>query len=171
MNKLILGTAVIAMVQSGIAQAQEPQKCIPPVQAEALITYILPKAVKAAQSKCELTLPSRSALMQEQSERMIEYQEASEAAWPNAKAAVGVIAGDKFPGELDDALIRPLADAIFTGLIAEEIKPKDCGLIDKIYGDLAPMPSSNIASLTVTIIQAATKNDEKKDLPICNAPA
>lgn len=170
MNKLILGTAIFGMVQSGIAQAQEPKKCIPPVQAEALITYMLPKAVKAAQSKCGLALPSRSALMQEQSERLIEYQKASEKAWPNAKAAVSAIAGDKFPGELDDELIKPLADAIFIGLITEEIKPKDCGLIDKIYGDLAPMPSSNIASLTVTIIQAATKDEKKSNLPICKAP-
>lgn len=171
MKHFIVGSAIIGLVQSNIAQAQELDKCVPPVQAEALITYILPKAVEAARSKCNLVLPAQSALMEENSERLINYRTASEAAWPKAREAVTTIAGEKLPDELDDSLLKPMADAIFTGMVSQEIKPKDCMLIDKIYADLAPMPSTNIASLLVTIIQASTKDGDKTNLPICKAPA
>lgn len=170
MKNLILTTAIIGLAHSSIAQSQVLEKCVQPEQAEALIAYMLPKAVVAAQSKCGSVLPASSALMEEGSERLVAYQAASEKAWPKAKEAVSVIGGEKLPAGIDDAFLMPLTDAIFTGMITEEIKPKNCALIDKIYGDLAPMPSSNIASLTVTIIQAATKDDEKSDLPICKAP-
>ena len=82
-----------------------------------------------------------------------------------------MIAGEKLPPEIDDALLRPITDAMFTSLIGEEIKPKDCALIAKIYQELEPMPSSNLASFAVAIVQAATKDDEKQDIPICKAPA
>lgn len=170
MKHIIFGTAIIGLLHSNIAAAQVAEKCVQPEQAEALIAYMLPKAVVAAQSKCSSVLPTRSALMEDGSERLGEYQAASEAAWPKAKEAVSVIGGEKLPDGIDDSLLKPLTDAIFTGMITDQIKSKDCALIDKIYTDLAPMPSSNIASLTVTIIQAATKEDDKSDLPICKAP-
>ncbi|MEP2988991.1 MAG: hypothetical protein ABJN65_13455 [Parasphingorhabdus sp.] len=171
MKKLILGTAILGLTQPSVAYAQVAEKCVQPEQAAALISYILPKAIEAAKSKCEPSLSIDSTLMEVNSERFASYQAASEAAWPKAKEAVNIIGGDKLPGDIDDSLLKPLADAIFTGMIAEQIKPKDCALIDQIYTDLAPMPSSNIASLTVTIIQAATKDDKKADLPICKTPA
>ncbi len=105
------------------------------------------------------------------SERLAKYRVASETAWPQAKNAVNVLAREKLPPEIDDELLRPIADAMFTQLIGNEIKPKDCALIGKIYSDLEPMPSTNLASLAITILQAATKDDEKQDIPICKAPA
>jgi hypothetical protein len=171
MKHFIVGAAILGLVQSNIAQAQEPDKCVPPAQAEALITYILPKAVKAARSKCSLILPTQAALMEENSERLTNYQIASEAAWPKAREAVKAIAGEKIPRDIDDTILKPMTDAIFIGMISQEIKSKNCALIDKIYTDLAPMPSTNIASLTVTIIQAAAKDDDKTNLPICKPPA
>ncbi len=171
MKKLTLAVTILGLAQPSIAFAQVAEKCIQPEQAAALISYILPKAVEAAKSKCEPSLSIDSALMEINSERLASYQAASEAAWPKAKGAVNIIGGEKLPGDIDDTLLKPLADAIFTGMITEEIKAKDCALIDKIYADLAPMPSSNIASLTVTIIQAATKDDKDANLPICKAPA
>ena len=171
MKHFALGTAMFVLMSSNIAQAQTIEKCVQPDQAEALITYILPKAIEAAQTKCGSSLPARSALMENNSERLSQYRTASDAAWPKAREAVEIIGGEKLPGEIEDSLFKPLTDAIFSGMISAEIKPKVCSLIDKIYSDLAPMPSSNIASLTVTIIQAATKDGEKDSLPICKSPA
>lgn len=167
MKKLALGSAIIVLMQAGVVQAQDGKPCITVPQAEALVTYLLPKAVEASRSKCGTTLPATSALMLENSQQLASYKAASESAWPKAKEAVGVIAGDKLPSGMSDELMRPIADAIFTQMISEEVKPKNCLLINKIYSDLSPMPSSNIASLTITIVQAATKDDKDENLPIC----
>lgn len=170
-SKLTIGLALFGLTQSAVAQSAEPAYCLSVAQAEALVTYLLPKAVDASRVKCSASLPATSPLMIKNSERLAEYRAASELAWPQAKNAVNVLAKEKLPPEMDDALLRPIADALFTQLIGNEIKPKDCALIGKIYGDLAPMPSANLASLAITIVQAATKDDEKQDIPICKAPA
>lgn len=171
MKKLALGSAIVAIMQGGIAQAQESKPCLTVVQAQALITYLLPKAVDAGRSKCGATLSPTSRLMANNSEQLARYKAASEEAWPMARKAVDVMAGDRLPPETDDALVRPIADAMFTQMIGKEIKPKHCATIDKVYSDLSPMPSANIASLAVTIIQAATEGDKDQDIPICKAPA
>jgi len=163
--------SILGLAHSASAQAAQVEQCLSVAQAEALITYILPTAVQASRDKCAATLPATAPLMKENSEQLAKYRAASESAWPQAKGAVSTLAGEKLPADIDDTLLRPIADAMFTQLIAEEIKPKDCSLIDKIYGDLEPMPSSNLASLAITIVQAATKEDKKQNIPICKAPA
>lgn len=165
------GLALFALTNSVAAQATQVEKCLSVGQAEALVTYLLPTAVQASRNKCAASLPASAPLLKENSEQLAKYRAASEGAWPQAKNAVTVLAGEKLPPEIDDALLRPIADAMFTQMIGEEIKPKDCSLIAKIYNDLEPMPSSNLASLAISIVQAATKDDVKQDIPICKTPA
>ncbi|MFK7841318.1 MAG: hypothetical protein AB8B54_03550 [Sphingorhabdus sp.] len=169
-KKMTIGLAIFGLAHAATVQATEVKQCLSVAQAEALVTYILPAAVKASRSKCTGTLPATAPLLAKNSEQLAKYVAASESAWPLAKGAVAVIAGDKIPADMDDSLLRPIADAMFGQLIGEEIKPKDCGIIDKIYSDLEPMPSANLASLAITIVQSATKNDKKQDIPICKAP-
>ena len=109
--------------------------------------------------------------MIDNSRRLAQYRAASESAWPQAKRAVSLLAGEALPPEIEDALLRPIADAMFSQLIGQGIKPKDCVMIDKIYADLEPMPSRNLASLAITIVQATAKDDRKPGIPICKAPA
>jgi hypothetical protein len=169
--KFALALALCGLGQSAMAQTVAPPRCLNVKQAEALVTYLLPKAVDASRVKCSASLPATSPLMIQNSERLARYQAASETSWPQAKNAVKLLAGTNFPMEMDDALLRPIADALFTQLIGAEIKPKDCALIGKIYGDLAPMPSANLASLAVTVVQATAKEDRKQGIPICKIPA
>ncbi len=170
-QKMATAIAVLAMLQANVAHAAETApKCLSTVQAEALIMYLLPKAVDASRDRCAAVLPIDSALMAENSNRLEEYDAASESAWPQAREALAVISDDKVPAELDDRLVRPIADLIATTMIGDAINPRDCRVIDKIYGDLEPMPSRNLASLAVTIIQVSTKDDANTDIPICKAP-
>ena len=170
-SSFTIGLALIGLTQSAVAQSAEPPKCLSVMQAEALVTYLLPKAVDASRTKCSASLPTTAALMIENSEQLAKYRAASENAWPQAKSAVSVLAGEKLPPEIGDALLRPIAEAMFTQLIGEEIKPKDCALIDKIYTDIKPMPSANLASLTITIVQATSRDSKTRDIPICKTPA
>jgi len=168
---ITIGLAMLGMSQPALAQSLQAANCLSVVQAEALVTYLLPKAVDASRTKCAASLPASSPLMIQNSERLAKYRVASETAWPQAKNAVNVLAGAKLPTDMDDALLRPIADAMFTQLISKEIKSKDCATIGKIYGDLESMPSTNLASLAITIVQATAKDGEKQDIPICKAPA
>lgn len=168
-TKITIGLAMLSLSQGAVAQSTAPAACLSVVQAEALVTYILPKAVDASRAKCSASLPANAPLMIKNSQQLAKYRTASESAWPQAKNAVNVLAGDKLPPDMDDALLRPIADAMLTQLIGNEIKPKDCQTIAKIYGDLEPMPSANLASLVITIVQATAKDGKKQDIPICKA--
>lgn len=169
--EITIGLAMLSLTQAAAAQTAGPAACLSVVQAEALVTYILPKAVDASRTKCAANLPANAPLMIANSPQLAKYRAASETAWPQAKKAVNVLAGDKLPPNMDDALLRPIADAMVTQLISNEIKPKDCATIGKIYGDLAPLPSANLASLLITVVQATAKDGKKQDIPICKAPA
>jgi len=168
---IAIGLAMIGLSQSAVAQSVQAANCLSTVQAEALVTYLLPKAVDASRTKCAASLPASSPLMIQNSERLARYRAASETAWPGARNAVNVLAGQKLPPNMDDALLRPIADAMFAQLIGNGIKSKDCAVIGKIYGDLEPMSPSNIASLAITIVQATARDGKKQDIPICKAPA
>jgi hypothetical protein len=170
-HNLAFGFALLGLSQSAVVHAAETGNCLSVIQAEALVTYLLPKAVDTSRAKCSASLPATSPLMIENSEQLAKYRAASENAWPQAKSAVNRLAGDKLPPDMDDALLRPIADAMFTQLISQEIKSKDCAVIGKIYGDLEPMPTTNLASLAITIVQASSKEGKKQDIPICKAPA
>lgn len=167
----LAGLALISLSHTAAASVTQAVNCLSVLQAESLVTYLLPTAVQASRSKCAASLPPTAPLMKKNSEQLAKYRAASDSAWPRARSAVSVLAGERLPPELDDALLRPIADAMFTKMIGDEIKPKDCALIGKIYSDLEPMPSSNLASLAITILQAATKDKQKQNIPICKAPA
>ncbi len=170
-SNLALALALFAIGQPAIAQSAAPAKCLSVPQGEALVTYLLPKAVDASRAKCSASLPATAPLMIENTKRLAQYRAASENAWPQARKAVSLLAGDTLPAEMDDALLRPIADAMFSQMIGDGIKPKDCILIDKIYADLEPMPARNLASLAITIVQASSKDDGKPGIAICKPPA
>lgn len=172
MNKrLIAALALAGLAYAPAAQAAQVGQCLNAAQAEALVTYLLPTAVQASRTKCAASLPANTPLLKENSEQLAKYRVASDGAWSQAKKALVVLAGEKLPPEIDDALLRPIADAFLIQFIGQEIKPKDCSLIAKIYSDLEPMPSSNLASLAITLVQASEKDGKTRNIPICKSPA
>lgn len=167
MKKLAMALAMTALVNGTALQAAEPAPCIPPEQAEDLVTYLLPAALQAAGTKCAASLPATAAMLQTDSAQYAKYQHSAEQAWPGAKLVISVLAGDKFPKDLDLDSIRPMVDAMIPTMIAGEIKPGDCETIDQFYTLLEPLPSANLASLTVLIIQQATNDKLEDPLNIC----
>ncbi|QJB68219.1 hypothetical protein [Parasphingorhabdus halotolerans] len=166
-HKIALGGALVGLISATTAQATTVQKCLTVPQAEGLVTYLLPTAVEATRTKCATTLPATAALLKPNSEQLAKYKAAAQTAWPKAKAAVGVLAGDQLPRGISDDFLRPMADAMFTQMIGSEIKPKDCAIIDKIYSSLEPMPSANLATLAIAIVQESIKEDKAQKIPIC----
>lgn len=167
MKKLAMALAMTALINGTALQAAETAQCIPPEQAEDLVTYLLPAALDAAGTKCATNLPPSAAMLQTDSAQYAKYQHSAEQAWPGAKQVIGVLAGDKFPKDMDLEAVRPMIDAMIPTMIAGEIKPGDCETIDQFYTLLEPLPSANLAGLAVLIIQQATDKKEKDPLNIC----
>jgi hypothetical protein len=170
-SKLALSGAALCMMNAAVVQAKQANQCISVEQAEAMVMYLLPQAVDASQKQCANNLPATATLLQTDSEQLEAYKAAAETAWPSAKHAFVALVESEFLANAGDELLRPLANVMMSQLINKEIKAKDCKLIDKIYSDLAPLLSANIAGLAITIFQASSEDDTKPDIPICKDPA
>ncbi len=172
-RKISAASAAIALLSATSAQAAETKQCMPAETAKSLITYILPGALGAVRTKCASTLPASAALLQVDSEQMQRYEAASQEAWPEASAAIGLIAGQDLPENIEIDAMRPFVDAMIPAMLAQEVKSKDCATIDKVYGLLEPMPAANLASLTVMLAQLGSndnKEGRKDPFNICKAP-
>lgn len=173
LRKISTTSAVIALLSATSAQAAEPKQCIPAETAESLITYVLPGALGAVRTKCAGSLPASAALLQVDSERMLRYEADSQRAWPEASAALGLMVGQDLPENLEMDALRPFVGAMIPAMLAQEIKSTDCATIEKVYSLLEPMPTANLASLTVMLAQLGNSGNEegrKDPFNICKIP-
>ncbi|WP_422343821.1 hypothetical protein [Parasphingorhabdus sp.] len=158
-RKLSGAAAIIALINSTSIQAAETGQCISAEAAESLITYVIPGALGAVRSSCADSLPATAALLQSNSDQMQRYEEASRNAWPQASLAMRSMFGEDLPEDIGIDVVRPFVDAMIPALIAQEVKPADCPNINKVYTLLEPMPTANLASLTVMLAQLGKDSD------------
>lgn len=172
-KKVSAASAMIALLNSTSLQAAEAKQCIPAETAESLMTYVLPGALGAVRTKCSESLPANAALLQVNSAQMQRYEADSQKAWPEASMAIGLLVGQDLPENMEVEAFRPFVDAMIPAMLAQKIKSKDCPTIDKVFGLLEPMPTANLASLTVMLAQLGNNDgdDGRKDpFNICKAP-
>lgn len=165
--------AMTALLSATSAQAVEPRQCISAEAAESLITYVLPGALDAVRTKCSASLPASAALLQVDSARMQRYEADSQRAWPEASTVIELMVGQNFPENLEMDAMRPFVDAMLPAMLAQKVNPTDCPTIDKVYSLLEPMPTANLASLTVMLAQLGSNGDKegrKDPFNICKAP-
>jgi len=174
-QKISTAAALIAMLNATSLQAAEAKQCMSAEAAESLITYVIPGALGAVRSKCADSLPTTAALLQINSVQMQRYEEDSRKAWPQASVAMGLIVGEDLPENIGMDAFRPFVDAMIPTMIAQEVKASDCPTIDKVYSLLEPMPTSNLAGLTVMLVQLGSNDDKepgrKDPFNICKEPA
>jgi len=166
------------------AQAAEvAPACVTHGEAVSLVLVLAPEAIKAAGTACTQVLPATALVRQTHGAYLQGFQAEADRAWPQAKTGIGKLAaGSGKDGEgaetgkliaamLDSDQIRPMVIAMLAPELAKAIKPKDCGMIDHVLTQLAPLPATNFAELIVTILEMVDKDNiakgKKRDLPIC----
>jgi hypothetical protein len=166
--RLAAAAALLGIGASASAQtALRAEACVTPPAAEALFLTVAPDALRRVGQLCAASLPP-SALLRRQPGNLIgRYAAESEAAWPRARAALGSIAGDASE-MLNSDLARPLLTTLVGELLAKEVNPADCPVIDRILTLVEPLPPRNAAALVVTIVQLAQKPGRKSPLTICS---
>ncbi len=156
--RLICAALVLAPNQA-IAQS-----CLNQQEAEALVTFALPTAVRAVTSKCTPVLPATTALVQSGPVIAARYQVDADKAWPMARLEVAKALGDSVARGLIDG-------AIGTGLV-EKLKPSDCAKVDRIVDILQPLPTRNMALLITTLMELGQAEKQKKSpFKMCPVPA
>lgn len=149
-NMLII--AALAAVP-GQAVGQSAKSCLTQPEAEALVTYALPSAIRGLTTKCTPVLPATTALIQSGPIIAARYQIEADRAWPVAQLAFGKISGLDLAGTFGEPAARGLVDAAFGAGLAEKVKPDDCPKIDRLVDILEPLPARNMAMLVTTLME------------------
>lgn len=167
MRRIAVAIAMSAMLASAAAQAQNAKPCVTAAEGEGLALYVMPDVVRSASQTCRPHLP-RTALLANPAPLIVKFQAETDAAWPAARAAFGKIAGEDVAPFLQGDMAKPMIAAMMGPMIVSEIKPKDCGAINRMVELLQPLPARNTAAVFITIAQLA-QQDGKMDnkLPLC----
>jgi hypothetical protein len=159
---------VLAMATSTGAQAADIQaNCISEEEIAAIVIYVMPPMIAAAQTSCKTRLASDGFIATSGTAMAQRYSERADAVWPLAKSAFVKFGGgskDKDMRELvklPDATMRPLIDAMLQQKVAEEIQPKSCHDIERLAKVVNQIEPDTTGAL-IGVIAAMAIGDKDK---------
>jgi hypothetical protein len=168
-------SAILAILIAGlptVAVAQVSAKaCLSGEEAEALVTYVLPAAVRAISAHCTKTLPATAPLVQSGVVTAARYQVDADRAWPMASAAFDKVAGLPVAKMMGEKALKPLIEKTISGGVVQNLQAKDCMTADRFINILQPLPARNMAMLITALLETGSPSTRAK-LPItlCAVP-
>jgi hypothetical protein len=163
-----------ALVLAAPAQAQQ-RACVTTAEAEALTLVAMPRIIRETGRVCATRLPAASLVRRPSGPFIAKYDAAANAAWPQARGALGKLALGLADALLESDFARPLLVSLIAPQIVGRITPEDCGVIDRLVTQLEPLPARNTAAVVVTSLsylkaqRAKGQRVDVPDLPLCPA--
>ncbi len=167
--------ALTALATAQTAQAQQ-QACVAPADMADAITYAMPIAFDAVRTTCSNRLTGSGFIATRGEAYAAQFRARQTKAWPGAfrvlksfMAGKDASAGGASPDiaamltGMPEGTIRPFVDGLIGQLIAEEIRPADCGRIERGLEVISPMPAENVGSLIAFVVELS----DMKDPAIC----
>ncbi|MCB2044753.1 MAG: hypothetical protein H6915_06360 [Novosphingobium sp.] len=168
-NRMIAAAlGLAAMAQPTLARADE---CISEPEIAAMAIYAMPSLITSVSNFCAPHLPATGYLASEGAALSSRYAEVRADSWPLAKTALLKLAASgrtadkerEIFAQLPDEALQPLVDAIIVQKLAADMKPGDCGRIERGVRIFAPLPPENTGELIAFVISMA-KSDK---MPVC----
>lgn len=168
MKKAFLIAAIAIFPNAAIAQTPKP--CLTRAEADGLMTFALPSAMRALTKHCTPSLPATSALVQSGALIAARYQSDADKAWPVARIGFDKMSGMKISEQLGEEAARGLIEAGLGAGLVEQIKPQDCPKIDRFIDILQPLPAKNMAMLMTAFLELGSETKgSKSPFNICPA--
>jgi hypothetical protein len=165
---LLAATAV-----PSVAAAQTP--CLTPAEAESIALVALPDIIRETGRVCT-ALPVNSLVRRTSGPFIAKYDNAADAAWPAARAAIAKLSDPSVMMLLQSDYARPLITSLFAPQVVGRITASDCPTIDRLATLLEPLPARNTAGIVVATLQylkaekarGTTAVADVPDLPVCS---
>ena len=169
--RCLAGLAIAAAPANVLAQVTA-KTCLSSEEAEGLVTYALPAAVRAMSAHCAKTLPATAPLVQSGVITAARYQVDADKAWPAASAAFDKLSGLPVAKIMGEKALKPLIEKTISGGVVQNLQTKDCVTADRFINILQPLPTRNMAMLITAFIETGSPATRAK-LPIilCTPPA
>lgn len=165
-----LAAAMLCLAQPAIAAPVAPSDLPPPEEMAAAIQYAMPHLIKGTMTACGDTLAPEGFLNANADRLEAKFAAGAEAYWPQAKSVLLTFASKKegrasnvdLMAQLPDEALQPLVGSIVSMLIAQEIKPKSCGDIERVVALFDPLPPENIGGLVAFAIEMFERDRARK---------
>lgn len=165
----------LAVLLALAAAAPQPARpCLTDPEAQAMVLVAMPDIIRETGRLCAARLPATSPIRRADGIFIARYQAAADQAWPGARGAIVKLSDPTVDILLESDYARPLLTSIIVPLIVGRIAVRDCGTIDRLVTNLAPLPPRNTAGIVVSTLQylkrekASGKAADVPDLPLCN---
>ena len=167
----LLLAALIATIPMATSAQTISKTCLSGEEAEGLVTYALPAAVRAISKHCAKTLPATAALVQSGTITAARYQVDADKAWPVASAAFDKVSGLPVAKLMGEKALKPLIEETISSGITQNFKAKDCGAADRLVNILQPLPTRNMAMLVTLMLESGSATTRARlPINICAAP-
>ena len=169
MKLLMLAAALAA--PSAPPPASRP--CLTEADAQAVALVALPEIIRQTGVVCATRLPASSLVRRTGGPFLAKYDAEADRAWPIARAAITRMIDPMADVLLQSSYARPVLTSLLVPQLVGRIEPADCGTLDRLVTQLAPLPPRNTASIIVTALayfkaeKAKGKNVAVPDLPLC----
>jgi hypothetical protein len=147
-------------------QASKPEECITAPEAEAFFLAISPVLLRHLTDFCAKELPASSYLFSNPN-YMPKFKTAATLAMPGAEVAMRKLVGHDMPDGMTLEGMMPMMDTVMGGMITDELKPKDCVVIDGLMSALDPLPAENLARTFILFAQIGIADKPDSDFPLC----
>lgn len=166
-RRLIAASLAAAMPAAAQAQAVS---CIPPAEAQALLTSFLPDIIRSVEETCRPSLPADAFLIHSGGALAERYGAEAQRAWKMGRAtAVKIGGGEDLFGKLDDETVRKVFGAGISSEITKGLKASDCATVDRVLEALEPLPPANMSMLIRVVLEASSRDGKtgKGKFPLC----
>ncbi|SEM60624.1 hypothetical protein SAMN05192583_0801 [Sphingomonas gellani] len=171
----MIGRSVVALATAAalLMPSVASGACLNAPEAESITLVALPEILRQTGVVCAGRLPASSLLRQGDGPFLAKYDAAADRAWPKARGAIVKLSNPAADVLLGSEYARPLLTSLLVPLLVGRIAQADCGVLDTLVTQLAPLPPTNTAGVVVTALRyfnaekAKGKPIDVPDLPLC----
>ncbi len=173
-SKLIhwLAGSIVAVAVPTMATAQQAKQCLTPKEAQGLVSFALPEIISSVSSKCAPSLGPDGYLSRSGTELAGRYRAAAVTSWPSAKLALRkfIDTDTAFLDNLPDEALKGILGAGISTAVVKDIKPTQCGDIDRVARVLAPLPPENMSQLVGIVLELTARPPAQAAVAKTKAP-
>lgn len=162
-----------AMLAAPPAPAVPSRPCLTEDDAQAVALVAMPEIIRETGVVCAMRLPPDSLVRRTDGPFLAKYDAEADRAWPSARAAITRMIDPIADVLLQSDYARPVLTSLLVPQLVGRIAPEDCGTLDRLVTQLAPLPPKNTARIVVTALayfkaeKAKGRNVAVPDLPLC----
>jgi hypothetical protein len=147
------------------ANVQAQTSCITTQEAEIMVQALLPGLIGNVRTQCEAHLPANANLIARSEALQSRYAAAAEWARPHAsEIALRMIASEGNASEEvanSGGLMLEFFEIGIASALADAMTAENCGIGDRVFTALEPLPSRNFAGLLTLLMEIGAANDDE----------